>query len=71
MSNNPENDRGLMSTYGVRLLHESVYKYSQQLISVIDLVRVLSDNPDQGGFGIGFIEFIEVGAQRWNYALVL
>jgi hypothetical protein len=51
-----------MVTYGVRLLHESIHENCQQLVSIIDLVRVLSDDPDQRGFGIRFIKFIEVGA---------
>lgn len=61
----------MVATYGIRLLHESIHENSQQFISVIDLVRVLSDNPNQRGFGFRFIEFIEVGAQRRNNALVL
>ena len=60
-----------MITYGVRFLHESIHEDSQQLVSVVDLVGILSNNPDQGGFGFWLIKFIEVGAQRRNNALIL
>lgn len=61
----------MAATYGVRFLHESIHENCQQLVSIIDLVRVLSDDPDQRGFGIRFVKFIEVGTQRWNDALIL
>jgi hypothetical protein len=67
----PLKPRELMITYGVRFLHKSIHEDSQQLVSVVDLVRILSNNPDQGGLGFRFVKFIEVGAQCRNNALIL
>ena len=43
------------ATHGVRLLREGVNEDPKQLVRVIDLVRVLADDPYQGRFSFGFV----------------
>ena len=59
-----------MNTYWVGLLCERVHEDSEQLIGVVDLLRVLPDDPDKRRLGFWLVQFVKVRAQCRNDAFV-
>ena len=59
-----------MSTYGVGLFREGVDEDTEELISVVDLLRVFADDPDKRRLGLGLVEFVEIRAQRGDDTFV-
>ena len=57
-------------TYRIRLFCESVDEDAKQLVGVVDLVGVLSNDPDEGRFRLWLIKLLEVGAQCWDDTLI-
>jgi hypothetical protein len=58
-------------TYGIALLLERFQECPKQLIGIINLLGVLSDNPNQGGLCLWFIQLLQVRTQSRNDALVV
>ena len=52
----------VIKTYRVRLLGEGVNEDSEELIGVVDLLRVLADDPDKRRLRLRFVELVEVSA---------
>ena len=51
-----------MSTYGVGLFREGVDEDTEELISVVDLLRVFADDPDKRRLCLRLVELVEVRA---------
>lgn len=58
------------NTHRVALLLEHIEEGRQQLVGVLNLLGVLSNDPDQGRAGLGLVELLEVGAEGGDDALV-
>ena len=59
-----------MSTYGVGLFREGVDEDTEELISVVDLLRVFADDPDKRRLGLGLVKLVEIRAQRGDDTFV-
>lgn len=58
------------SAYWIRFLNESIDKYAEQLVSIVDLIRVFSDDPNERCLRLRFVELVEVSAQRGDDTFV-
>lgn len=54
----------------IALLLESLEEDAQQVVCVVDLVGVLSNDPDQRRLGFGLVQFVQAGAEGRNDSLV-
>lgn len=57
-------------TYGVRLFSETINENSKQFVSVVDSVRIFSNDPDERSFSLRLIEFVKIRTKNWDDALV-
>ena len=48
--------------HGIRLFCESVDENAKKLVCVVNLVRVLADDPDKRRLRFWLVELVEVGA---------
>ena len=57
-------------THRVGLLGEGVDEYAKEFVGVVDLARVLADDPDERSLRFWLIELIQVSAECWDDTLV-
>lgn len=52
----------VISTYRIGFFCECVHEDTEQLIGIVDLLRVLADDPDKRRLGFWLVELVEVRA---------
>jgi hypothetical protein len=58
------------TTYRITLLLESIQKRAQQLVGIVYLLCILSNNPDQRGLCLRFIQLVQIRTKRRDDPLV-